>query len=296
MVWSFSFYQISYIFNEPTMPTPYRDVMDDTFDNSSDHFSKINQKNLTTVYEYNSQEQEFVFCCKGKPFATLVSSNLPTPTCNLIDFDLVRDLGLKMTDLQCRKFYFAGNKFRVLGKVSTTVQCIEEGALSGANFHIKGLVVSDLNKTLDSHCVAGVRMKEFLLSSVNKAPNNLHVSSKAPDDLHVSLTVPDDPILTCPRRLLTTSTCPRRLLVISTCPSRLVTLPTCPPRPLMLAMCPPRSLKLATCPPSSLKIATCLQLLVRGQDTATVLGVTNPWATLLTRIMSDALAVMRNSS
>jgi len=175
------------------MPTQYRDVMDDTFDNSSDHFSKINRKNLTTFYEYNSQEQEFVFCCKGKPFATLVSSNLPTPTCNLIDFDLVRDLGLKMTDLQCRKFYFAGNKFRVLGKVSTTVQCIEEGALSGANFHIKGLVVSDLNKTLDSHCVAGVRMKEFLLSSVNKSPDDLHVSSKAPDDLHVSLTVPDDP-------------------------------------------------------------------------------------------------------
>merc|ERR1719342_1222340 len=78
-------------------------------------------------------------------------------------------------------------------QVSTTVQCIEEGALSGANFHIKGLVVSDLNKTLDSHCVAGVRMKEFLLSSVNKSPDDLHVSSKAPDDLHVSLTVPDDP-------------------------------------------------------------------------------------------------------
>ena len=79
-----------------------------------------------------------------------MSSNLPTPTSNLIDYDLIRDLSLKMTDLQCQKFHFAGNKFRILGKVSTTVQCIKEGSLSGVNFHIKALVVSDLNKIMDT--------------------------------------------------------------------------------------------------------------------------------------------------
>ena len=115
-------------------------------DDNSDCFSKISSETFTAINKYSSYEQEFVFVCKGKPFATLVSSNIPTPTSNLIDYDLVKDLSLKMTDLQCRKFYFAGNKFRILGKVSTTVQCIKEGALSGTNFHIKGLVVSDLNK------------------------------------------------------------------------------------------------------------------------------------------------------
>ena len=80
----------------------------------------------------------------------------------------IRDLGLKMTDLQCRKFHYAGNKFQVLGKVSTTVQCIDKGYLRGVNFHIKGLVVSDLNKVLDTHCVTGTKMKEFLMKSVKK--------------------------------------------------------------------------------------------------------------------------------
>ena len=150
----------------------------------NEDFSIVKNKTFTTNYKYNAFEQEFVFCCKGKPFATLVSSNLPTPTSNLVDYDLVKDLNLKMTDLQCQKYHFAGNRFRILGKVSTTVQCVEEGALSGVNFHIKGLVVSDLNKILDTHCVAGGRMKEFLV------PDATHVSPLVPDASHVSLEVP----------------------------------------------------------------------------------------------------------
>ena len=46
---------------------------------------------------------------------------LPTPTASLLDYNLVRDLGLK---LQCQKFSFAGFKMRILGKVSVTVQCV----------------------------------------------------------------------------------------------------------------------------------------------------------------------------
>jgi len=161
----------------------------------NEDFSIVKNKTFTTNYKYNAFEQEFVFCCKGKPFATLVSSNLPTPTSNLVDYDLVKDLNLKMTDLQCQKYHFAGNRFRILGKVSTTVQCVEEGALSGVNFHIKGLVVSDLNKILDTHCVAGGRMKKFLVPDATYVsplvPDASHVSQEVPDASHVSQEVPD---------------------------------------------------------------------------------------------------------
>ena len=125
---------------------------------------KINNNNgnnnaLTTRYSYGNHDSEYVFTCKGRPFAVLVSDNIPTPTSTLLNFDLVKSLGLKVTDLQCRKFSFAGNKLRILGRVSTAVQCLDEGKVSG-NYHIKGFVVSDLNTLLDTHCVASGRMRQ----------------------------------------------------------------------------------------------------------------------------------------
>ena len=66
----------------------------------------------TTFYQYANDEKEYVFCVKGRPFACLTSPHLPTPTASLIDYELVRSLGLKMTDLQCRKFSYAGFKMR----------------------------------------------------------------------------------------------------------------------------------------------------------------------------------------
>ena len=116
---------------------------------------------FTTRYTYGSRDQEFVFSCRGRPFAALVSPNFPTPTSSLFDYDLVKSLNLKLTDLQCRKFSFAGNKFRILGRISTTGQCVQNGR-SGPNFHLKGLVISDLNKVLDTHCIAGSRMQQQL--------------------------------------------------------------------------------------------------------------------------------------
>merc|ERR1712079_13745 len=118
---------------------------------------------FTTRYSYGNTDSEYVFTCKGRPFAVLVSDNLPTPTSNLLDFDLVKSLGLKVTDLQCRKFSFAGNKMRILGRVSTAVQCLDQGRVSG-NYHIKALVVSDLNTVLDTHCVASAKMKQQMTS------------------------------------------------------------------------------------------------------------------------------------
>ena len=108
----------------------------------------INKK-LTLCYQYGNEDLEYVFCCRGRPFTSLSSSHLPTPTSTLIDYGLVRDLGLKMQDLQCKKFYFGGHKMRILGKISTTVQCIQNGFVSG-NFQIKAVVVLDLTKNLDT--------------------------------------------------------------------------------------------------------------------------------------------------
>ena len=108
-------------------------------------------------YKYGNNEQEYVFCVKGRPFPCLVSPHIPTPTASLLDYQLVRDLGLKMTDLQCQKFSFCGFKLRILGKISLTVQCIHDGVSSGT-FHIKGNVVLDLAKHLDTECVAGAKM------------------------------------------------------------------------------------------------------------------------------------------
>ena len=130
-------------------------------DTSSDNVCGSKRQLFTTRYTYGSQDQEYVFSCRGRPFVALVSPNYPTPTSSLFDYDLIKSLGLKLTDLQCKKFFFAGNKFRILGRVSTTVQCIQNGR-STSNFHLKGLVISDLNKILDTHCVAGTKMKQQL--------------------------------------------------------------------------------------------------------------------------------------
>jgi hypothetical protein len=80
-----------------------------------------NNKAFTTRYSYGNTDSEYVFTCKGRLFAVLVSDNLPTPTSNLLDFDLVKSLSLKVIDLQCRKFAFAGNKRRILSRLSTAV-------------------------------------------------------------------------------------------------------------------------------------------------------------------------------
>ena len=65
---------------------------------------------LTTSYTYGDTDKEYVFSCKGRLFAALVSSNLPIPTSTLLDYDLIRKLRIKMTDGQCSKFLFGGHK------------------------------------------------------------------------------------------------------------------------------------------------------------------------------------------
>ena len=117
---------------------------------------------LTTFYNYSGgNESEFVFSCKGRPFTSLISSFLPTPSSTLIDYGLVKDLNLKITDLQCQKFHYGGHKMRILGHVTTAVQTIKNGFTSG-NFQFSAKVVLDLNKNLDTFSIAGHKMSKQL--------------------------------------------------------------------------------------------------------------------------------------
>ena len=126
--------------------------------------SKIKMADVTLCYNYGG-DKEFVFSCKNRPFAVLCSSSLPTPAATLIDHNLVMELGLKLTDLQCKKISFAGKKLRLLGKISTTVQCIKNGKMF-ANIHLRASVVENLSGAIDSHCIAGVKMSQMLCASV----------------------------------------------------------------------------------------------------------------------------------
>ena len=69
---------------------------------------------FTKSYSYGSANKEYIFSCKGHPFMALVSPNLPMPTSSLVDYNLVRKLELKLTDIQCRKFHNSGQKMRIL--------------------------------------------------------------------------------------------------------------------------------------------------------------------------------------
>ena len=110
----------------------------------------------TLCNRYPNKEVEYIFSVKGRPFGCLSSPHLPTPTSTLLDYNLVRDLGLKMYDLKYQKFTFCGAKMRILGKVHLTAQTIHDGVAHGA-FHMKANVVLDLNKNVDCECVAGIK-------------------------------------------------------------------------------------------------------------------------------------------
>ena len=116
----------------------------------------------TLHYDGRQGDVEFVASVKGRPFAILTSSNFPTPDVTLVDYSLIRDLKLTMTDLQCAKFNFAGQKLRKLGKISTSVQCISDGKTSG-NLHFKATVVQDLYQHFDTHSIAGNKLSKLLL-------------------------------------------------------------------------------------------------------------------------------------
>ena len=133
---------------------------------------------ITTTYNYNDHEQEFVLCYRSRPFAVLTSSFFPTPTSSYIDHHLVMELGIKMTDIGCKKFSFCGKKLRMLGKVSFTAQCVQDGRVFG-NFHFKASVVEDLKHHFDSHAIAGTKMTAFLKGECSNTSSPSSTPSRA---------------------------------------------------------------------------------------------------------------------
>ena len=140
--------------------------------------------NITMRYDYGNRDEEFVFAYKNRPFAVLVSASLPTPTSSYIDHHLVMELGLKMTEVQCKKISFGGKKLRILGKISCTVQCVNNGQFFG-NFHLRASVIENLTQHFDTHVVAGVQTVALLrgdraASSSSGAPSPSRESPPPP--------------------------------------------------------------------------------------------------------------------
>ena len=107
-------------------------------------------------------EKEFVVACKGRPFSILTSPLLPVPTVTYLDYELVRDMKLSMSSLECRKLFYGGEKLRILGQISTTAQCIIDGSPLG-NIQMKCLVVEDLKKHFNTHGIAGDKLHKKLV-------------------------------------------------------------------------------------------------------------------------------------
>ena len=107
-----------------------------------------------------------MFNCKGHPFAALVSADLPTLVSLLVDYNLVRKLDLKLTDIQFRKFYFIDKKMWILGRASKAVQFILQ--ISGY------FCVNNLYHLFHSNCVAGTKRLDMVtrLGLKNKGLRN----------------------------------------------------------------------------------------------------------------------------
>ena len=144
-------------------PTPQFPVNQKISPNQTTKMSPSSRDHVTMCQDVNFGEREFVVACKGRPFTILSSTNLPTPLASYIDHKLAAELKLRISDLQCSKLCFGSKKMRVLGKISTTVQCIRNGQVSG-NLYIKASVVENLCENFDVHCIAGNKLSQLLTS------------------------------------------------------------------------------------------------------------------------------------
>ena len=119
------------------------------------------RKYVTASQDGHCGDREFVVACKGRPFTILTPTSLPTPTVTYVDHKLVAELKLRISDLQCSRLHYGSKKLRILGRISTSVQCIEDGIVSG-NLHMKALVVENLCENFDVHSIAGIKMNQIL--------------------------------------------------------------------------------------------------------------------------------------
>ena len=97
-----------------------------------------------------------------------MSQDCLPPSSTLIDFQLIRDLKLKLTNIQCQKFTYAGYKMRIVGAISTPVQFVRDGCPVG-KFMFSATVVRGLSNSLDTDI--GTKLcKQLLKAAVVKLP------------------------------------------------------------------------------------------------------------------------------
>ena len=136
---------------------------------------------ITAWNEGKMGDKEFIVACKGRPFSILMAPQFPTPNVTYMDYDLVQSLNIRMSELQCRKLSYCGQKLRILGKISTSVQCIKDGVSCG-NLQYKAHVVEDLRKVFDTHSIAGSKLSSKLLGQENYPPTNNSTEPTDEDD------------------------------------------------------------------------------------------------------------------
>ena len=136
---------------------------------------------ITAWNEGKMGDKEFIVACKGRPFSILTAPQFPTPNVTYVDYDLVQSLNIRMSELQCRKLSYCGQKLRILGKISTSVQCIKDGVSCG-NLQYKAHVVEDLRKVFDTHSIAGSKLSSKLLGQENYPPTNNSTEPTDEDD------------------------------------------------------------------------------------------------------------------
>jgi hypothetical protein len=84
-----------------------------------------------------------------------------------------------MNDLQCRKLFFGGEKLRILGHISTSVQCIVNGSSFG-NVNFKAYVIEDLKKLFNTHAIASEKLHKKLYPSFQ--PSTEHITAEPTED------------------------------------------------------------------------------------------------------------------
>ena len=93
-----------------------------------------NNSNVTSFNKYDGGMKEFIFSYKNRPFGMAVSPSFPVPTSSLIDFNLVQQPSIPLSNIQYKKFNYNNTKLRIVGQISVTAQCVKSGVLSG-NVH-----------------------------------------------------------------------------------------------------------------------------------------------------------------
>ena len=139
--------------------------------------SSLQNANLTASHHYPDSDSEFVFSYRGQPFAAAVTSNCPAPTSTLIDFAMVRDFKMKMTDFKCQKFSFANQKLRIVGKISSFVQYVKDGTPLG-QYKFSATVVRGLTQALDVDSIAGTKLVSQLTGQSGDAKPSTEPAAK----------------------------------------------------------------------------------------------------------------------